>query len=103
MRKELKGCFVRKPTDVSELRARIRKGCEEPIEVVATEWLEEKDYLHFTGNMMEDYPFIQRHTDQSGVENGRMRCILVRCKGHREAIAVEPDAYARYAALVTVE
>ena len=102
---ELKGCFVRKPYTIDDLRTAHRKGKLKSIRVIATEWMEENEFRRFGENLLEEYPFIQRHKDEAGERGGVMYSILVRCKGHCEAIAVEPEGYdyARYAALVTVE
>ena len=101
---ELKGCFAFKPSTVNDLRIAQAKEEKKPIWVVATEWLEEDEFESFLQNLLMDHPFILRHTSELCYRDGTMHCLLVRCEGRREAVAVEPEGYgyARYAALVTV-
>lgn len=101
---ELKGCFAFKPCTVNDLRKAQTEEEEQPIRVTATEWLEENEFESFLQNLLMDHHFILRHTSELCYRDGTMHCLLVRCKGKREAVAVEPEGYgyARYAALVTV-
>ena len=102
---KLKGCFAFKPSTVNDLRTAQSKEEKKPIRVAATEWLKESEFESFLQNLLMDHPFILRHTSELCYRDGTMHCLLVRCEGKREAVAVEPEGYgyARYAALVTVE
>ena len=102
---KLKGRFAFKPSTVKDLRRAQVKAENKPIQVAATEWLEENEYESFLQNLLMDQPFILRRTSELCYRDGTMHCLLVRCEGKREAVAVEAEGYgyARYAALVTVE
>lgn len=97
------GYFARKPNTIEDVKAVIGYGKPQPIKVVADVELSKEQYKAFTENMSAEYDFISAHTNNTGVADGFMRCILVRKAGtKRKAIAVESDGYnyARYAALV---
>ena len=99
----MKGYFTRNPVDIKDLE-RVKGRCTvTPIKAIATVELEAEEYDHFKRNLLEDYDFIEEHTENSGIDkDGNALCILVRAKGQKETIAVEPEgySYARYAAIV---
>ena len=101
----MKGYFARKPITLEDLKNAKRHGEEAEIQVIAEVTLTKAEFENFAGNLYEDYDFIAKHTQDTGVVDGTFRCILVRKAGTKHtAIAVESDGYdfARYAALVMI-
>ena len=101
----MKGYFARKPITLDDLKTAKKHGDEAEIQVVAEVTLPKAAFETFAENLYEDYDFIAKHTQNTGVVDGTFRCILVRKAGtKRTAIAVESDGYdyARYAALVRI-
>ena len=101
----MKGYFARKPITIEDLKSAKRHGEEAEIQVIAEVTLTKNEFDTFAENLYEDYDFIAKHTQDTGVVNGTFRCILVRKAGTKHtAIAVESDGYdfARYAALVRI-
>ena len=101
----MKCYFARKPITLEDLKNAKRHGEEAEIQVIAEVTLTKAEFENFAENLYEDYDFIAKHTQDTGVVNGTFRCILVRKAGTKHtAIAVESDGYdfARYAALVRI-
>ena len=101
----MRGYFARKPMNTEDLEQAKKRSEAQEIQMVAEVILSKKDYDSFKENLAEDYDFISQHTQETGVMDGRFRCILVRKAGTKHtAIAVQSDGYdfARYAALVRI-
>jgi len=101
----MRGHFARKPINLDSLKSAQKHGDEAEIQVIAEVTLPKANFDSFAENLYDDYDFIAKHTQNTGVVNGTFRCILVRKAGtKRTAIAVQSDGYdyPRYAALVRI-
>ena len=103
----MRGKFVRKPVNIEELRRVSGAERPDPIIVIATVKLEPAEFEHFANHLLDDYDFIEEHTEKCGFDEGgnAYYCILVETSDRPEKIAVETEgySYARYAALITEE
>jgi hypothetical protein len=72
------------------------------VEVVKVVQLSAQQFRHFSGNLLQDMPFISANKGLAGRNKEVTRCLLVTTRGNRDGILVDSQGanYARYSAYV---
>ena len=90
---EIDAVFARKEVSFNKRRCRIEKAV----------MLTAEQFDGFMGNMLGDYPFVERNSDIGGeTPDGRVRCFLVVGLDRKEGVLVNTEGapYARYTAFL---
>ena len=105
--KKLSGRFVRKPASIDELEKYYEndKYITVPIRPIAYVNLDRNDWISLIHNMNARRDYIAEYSDECGMIDGEMRCIIVSTPSNNRKIAIDAEGlyYPCYAAIVIEE